>query len=588
MSIKMTFKVSQLSLCLFLFALGCSSKADNQEASYSREIGEPVEGIRIAWDFSSMRKLAPQDGRFAQWAGYPRVRKLTDGTLMAVYDIDGNGEMVQSKDSGKTWSSPFTTFKRHNYINTKGELTEVNIANSELCQLKNGDLVMACNYRPAKDEIAPFAIAIRRSSDMGQTWSDDLVIFKAQPRFADGCWEPSFLQLPDSELQVYFANEAPFTASSEQNISMLSSLDNGKTWTKELKTVSFRADRRDGMPVALIVDNEILVAVEDNNINQFKPYIVHSTLTDNWNSPVLANSSCREYALKTPLPDAVYAGAPYLMRAPSGEVILSYQTTAGRSSNWELSTMEVAVGDKKGRNFEKLTRPFDVPLTRESKWNSISLWDNQTIVAAATTNFLSSNCEVWIITGHIIPELKIASAEIAVDGNISEAEWGANFPIFIGHKSSTNLTAAIRHYGQNLYICMMVNDKNCSSDLIDPMKTDGVNVYIDAGNLNLLAPDKGIFKIGCNYKGETKFWEGANGHWKEQKINNVISKTKSDSNGYQIELSIPLSDIKIQSKSDFRINFGLVEYSSTLNWYEENITNSDAISSNTWLHVAFQ
>ena len=115
---------------------------------------------------------------------------------MAVYDISGNSEMIQSKDLGKTWSEPVITFKRHVFTNSNGETTDVRIANSELCQLQNGDLIIACNYRPAKSEIAPFAIAISRSSNLGQSWTEDKVIYEAQPRFIDGCWEPSFYNFP--------------------------------------------------------------------------------------------------------------------------------------------------------------------------------------------------------------------------------------------------------------------------------------------------------------------------------------------------------------------------------------------------------
>ena len=576
-------------LVLFILtATSCNTSGDNPDIPYMKEHGDPLEGIRIAWDYSSMQKLAPQGQQFANWAGYPRIRRLTDGTLMAVYDIDGNGEMVQSKDQGKTWSSPVTTFKKHSYTNAKGESTDVNIANSELCQLQNGDLVMACNYRPAKDEIAPFAIAIRRSSDLGQTWNEDQILYEAQPRFTDGCWEPSMLQLPNGELQVYFANEAPFTSSNEQNISMLSSPDNGKTWNNELKTVCYRANRRDGMPVAILVDDEILVSIEDNNIGQFKPYIVRTKISNNWQAPVLANSSNRESALKTPYPESVYAGAPYIMRIPSGEVILSYQTTSGRSTNWEMSTLEVAIGDKRGRNFEKLSRPFIVPLDREAKWNSISLWDENTIVAAATTSFKSPNCEVWMIKGHIIPELKISSGAITTDGNISVQEWSANFSVFVGQKSESNLNADIKYDNKNLYIAAKVNDSNLISDTKDPLKSDGVFVYLDAENQNLRQPDAGIYKIWCNYKGETKLYEGHEGQWQEINAPDITFSAKTDLNGYQIEFAIPFSTLKKQTKSDFRINFGLVDYSSATNYYEENMINSDAYATNTWLHAWFQ
>lgn len=572
---------------LVLLDVGCNSNVHDSENSYSRQKGEAVEGIRIAWDFSTMQKLAPQGERIVAWAGYPRVRKLKDGTLMAVYDVDGNGEMVESKDKGKSWSSPSITFKKHLYTNKNGESTIVNIANSELCQLQNGNLIMACNYRPAKDEIAPFAIVIRRSSDNGQTWTDDQVIFEAGTRFIDGCWEPSILQLPNGELQVYFANEASFTSSNEQNISLLSSADNGSTWSRDVKTVAYRASRRDGMPVALLVDDEILVSVEDNNIGQFKPYIIRTTISDNWSTPVLAGSPNREYALKDHLPDFVYAGAPYIMRVPTGQVILSYQTTSGRSYNWELSTMEVAIGDNKGRNFEKLTRPINVPLDREAKWNSISLWDDNTIVAASTTSFRNTNCEVWIILGHIIPEMQSVSKTINVDGIVSPTEWGDNMPIFVGHKSATNLRAGLSNDDENLYVGVDVKDVKLFADPHDPLKADGINLYLDAGNYQLLSPDSGIFKIWCNYMGEIKIYEGNKGLWKEIKMVNVLAKVNVNTDaGYQIECKVPFSVLKKQDKWDIRMNMGLVEYSSSTSFYEESIVHSTALESNTWLRVS--
>ncbi|WP_423128719.1 exo-alpha-sialidase [Gaoshiqia sp. Z1-71] len=577
-----------LSVALCVLLGGCK-KSDDPVDPYELRTGEPVEGIRIAWDYSSMQRLAPQGNRVLSWVGYPRVRRLNDGRLMAVYETHGNGELVQSADDGNTWSEPVITFKQHTYTNGRGETTDVNIANTELIQLQNGDLVMACNYRPAKDEIAPFAIAVRRSADGGQSWTESHVIYEAGPRFKDGCWEPAFLQLPNGELQVYFANENPFLTSDEQNISMMFSADNGISWDEEIKTVCFREGRRDGMPVPLLVNDEIIVAIEDNKIGQFKPYIVRTKVSENWQTPVLGNSPNRESALKEPLPDAVYAGAPYLMKLPSGEVILSYQTTSGRSADWERSTLEVAIGDKTGRNFTKLSRPFAVPLDREAKWNSVSLWDEHTVVAAATTSFRSPNCEVWIIRGHVIPELKAQQATISTDGNLTQTEWENEWPVFIGHRSETNLRAGIRKDGDKLYVGVDVNDKQLTSDANNLLRADGVYLYLDANNQNLLEPGEGLFRFWCNYKGETKAEKGDRGQWKAVEVAGAkaVAKTKTDA-GYRIEFEIPFAAVQKDKHSDVRINLGLVDYSQYEGIQEENLANSVSESSNTWCRVAIQ
>jgi hypothetical protein len=564
--------------------LGCSNP-DSGDPAFFGEKGQPVDGLRIAWDYSSMQKLAPVGSRKLNWVGYPRVRRLQDGSVMAVYETGSDVEMVRSYNNGKNWQEPKILFEKLQVENENGVLTEVRMANPELCQLQNGDLVVACNYRPVKAEITPFAIAVKRSTDNGQSWTESQIIYEAEPRFSDGCWEPAFLQLPDRELQVYLANEAPYTHSNEQEISMISSQDNGVTWNKNIKTVSFRENRRDGMPAPLLVDDEILVAIEDNKIGQFKPYIMRTSVSENWKTPVHSNSSNREYALKDSLPDEIYAGAPYLLRVPSGEVVLSYQTTSGRTSNWEMSTLEVAIGNKKGRNFEKLTRPFDVPFDREAKWNSISMWDENTVVAAATTSFRSPNCEVWIILGHLIPELKVPPKSVKVDGELSE--WEEKLPVFIGSKSETNLSGALGYDEQNLYFCATVTDDKLFYNTQQLQNSDGVNFYIDVGNYNLTEPDQGVFKIECSYKGDLKIWEGNNGDWNEISSEKLSVKTMDKKSGYQLEMAVPFSFLKKKDKSDIRFTLELIDYQCGGLKQVENIVHSVPESLNTWLKAKF-
>jgi len=185
---------------------------------------------------------------------------------------------------------------------------------------------------------------------------------------------------------------------------MISSKDYGKTWTSEITKVCYRYKHRDGMPVAIIDKDEIFVIIEDNVVGQFKPYIVNGSVKNAWEKPVLSNSRNRYSALEESLPDTVYAGAPYIIRMDNGLFIISYQTTEGRNSNWELSTMEVAISDSPG-NFKNPSRPFDVPLSKEAKWNSLTDLGNNKIAALSSTNFNSKTIGVWLIKGEIMNNL---------------------------------------------------------------------------------------------------------------------------------------------------------------------------------------
>lgn len=359
---------------------------------------EKVDGVRIEWDNSSMQKL---DDR----GGYPRMVLLADKSLMVIYETyTGNIAFKKSSDEGKTWSERTEVFSKFNYSNDNGESVTINMSNPEVIQLQNGDIIIGCNYRPAKEEIAPYSVVIRRSQDNGVTWSEPQILYNAAPRFRDGCWEPAFLQLPNGELQVYFANENPYRQSDEQEISMLTSTDNGATWTKTPKTVSFRQGRRDGMPVPQIIGDDFVVVIEDNKTDQFKPYTVRTKVADNWSDPILADSPNRKYALEKQVPDNVYMGAPYLVQLPSGETIISYQTNENRSSNWELSTMEVAIGDENACNFRNPTRPFSVPLDKEAKWNALVVVSSNTIVALTSSNFDGGHVAPWMIKGRVVFE----------------------------------------------------------------------------------------------------------------------------------------------------------------------------------------
>jgi hypothetical protein len=346
----------------------------------------------IVWDNNTLTRVsAPLPG----YCGYARMLQLPDRSLLTVYEARESVVCVRSNDFGRTWSAPTTIAAREDGIN---------MAVPDILQLKNGNLIACYNPRPSrKDTTHRFEIRIKLSRDAGQTWEDEQTLYRAGREFANGCWEPCAIQLPSGEIQLYFANEAPYTQSDEQEISLLRSFDNGKTWTPRAETVSFRKGKRDGMPAPILLRNqrEIAVAIEDNADGDFKPYIIKNTLRQNWQKAVTGDDADRHYALHQKIAPEVYAGAPYLRQLKSGETILSYQGTEGRTHKMEFSEMKVVVGNADATSFSGKTAPFTIPADKCGLWNSLCILDDDTIVALTSTNAFGRQMEIWMIKGKL-------------------------------------------------------------------------------------------------------------------------------------------------------------------------------------------
>ncbi|CAN5533463.1 hypothetical protein BH11BAC5_BH11BAC5_38400 [soil metagenome] len=380
---------------LMLAVIACSHKT---VSTISPGVEQTLSEKRISWDPSSLKKLAPTNGSKANYCGYPRMIQLHDKSLICVYEVgDGSIESIKSIDLGSSWSVPVTIATRQNGIN---------MAVPEILELKDHSLLASYNPRPSPiDSSKHFGIRTKKSYDGGLTWKDERLLYEADSRFEDGCWEPSQIQLPSGEIQLFFSNEGIYTHSNEQNISIFRSMDNGLSWTTEPQIVSFRAGKRDGMPVPVLLKdkNEILFSIEDNAVNNFKPSIIRGSIEGKWTSVVDGASVNRNAALATALPDSVYAGAPYLRQLKTCETILSYQGTTGRNKNWQQSCMFVTIGDADGRNFGQTSIPFNVPINKHGLWNSLCVLEDNTIIALTSTNaFSDKGAEVWMIKGHLV------------------------------------------------------------------------------------------------------------------------------------------------------------------------------------------
>ncbi|WP_157274191.1 sialidase family protein [Pedobacter sp. BAL39] len=386
------FKLLIVNVLAVFSALGCSKK---DSATVDTPVG--VKETHIEWDQSS-RKRVSDASLNARYSGYARIIQLPDGSLLAVYEAEGSIVSVKSTDLGNTWSKAVIVAPRSNGINN---------AVPDLLLLKDQTILVCYNARPY--DISPsrkFSILVKKSTDGGLSWNNERLLYEAGHQFENGCWEPAAIQLPNGEIQLYFANEGPYTNSDEQNISMLRSADQGDSWTSEPVVVSFRPGKRDGMPVPLLLKNgtDVVVAIEDNAVNTFKPYIVKNTLQENWAVTVGAESRNRSYALSARVADEIYAGAPFIRQLSTGETILSYQGTEGRTNDMNFADMKVVIGNDQAKDFGSKSTPFLIPANKSCLWNSLTVLSDDTILAVASTNAYSSATEVWMIKGKVIKE----------------------------------------------------------------------------------------------------------------------------------------------------------------------------------------
>ena len=329
--------------------------------------------------------------------GYARIKQV-DNRHAIVYNVGRTAVIRFSDDKCASWSEPTEVAKAEGYLYT----------NCELLQLQSGKLLYTWNARPLRGRTdLPYKIMYATSDDGGKSWSQGRDLYIAGTEFKNGCWEPVAMQLPSGEVHVYFANEAPYTHSSEQEISLMRSHDEGASWSKA-EIVSFRKGKRDGMavPIYLPHSKHIAMAIEDNGIRgTFKPVIVRTR--KNWKDGFVAgNDGRREEALapKCTVDDNVYAGAPYLIRLGEKHTLLSIQSTEGRKGRGhKFANMQVYVGDKNARNFCNRSTPM--PHLNEdgsALWNSIAQIDEKRVIAVMTVRGMEQGKNsIWTVIGEI-------------------------------------------------------------------------------------------------------------------------------------------------------------------------------------------
>lgn len=500
----------------------------------------PYNGSRIFWDTSTQKTV------FAN-GGYARLIELQDGRLMACTENNGI-DISFSNNKGDTWSAPV---KIVNNANNVPECVP------DLIQTADGTIIVAYNPRPNEPYTNDrrFGIHLKRSTDGGRTWSDDIKVFDGDYTYINGCWEPSLLQLPSGEVQLYFADETPYTNNDDQQISLCRSFDNGQTWSDPVR-IAYQRGSRDGMPSAVVLNNgNIAVAIENPGwpgVGDFIPTIVTSPLSENWSQWVTYPSDRRWKAFD---PDFVGSnikgGAPYIRRLPWGETVLSHQSNSINS--YGKFDMLVYVGDENAQHFKAMSKPFSSSAQNSYMWNSLAVIDTGVVVAVGNIE----NGPVVMQKGYPVRMLQAPYASPNIDGrqNRDDGYYKTNArQVILGRENGTTFTADFAYDKDSLYFTSRVSDVDQVTN--QGSNSDGITLFIDTKNTssdNNIA--EGIYRLLFLTNGRMRVAHG-NGsrswQWSRLGVDTLNTHyVKGGTNRYYIvEAAIPWSSLGITNANE--------------------------------------
>ncbi len=538
---------------------------------------EPLDVTRVMWDLTS-RKTIFESGN------YCRIIPLQDGRLMAVAETYGTYSGITaaySRDNGNSWVDKYT-------VAGNGDRTPSAVP--DVIQLADGTIIVGYNPRPSQpwSEERHFGIRCVRSTDNGATWSEPIYIYDASWFGGDGCWEPSFLELPSGEIHCYFANEHPYTTSGEQEISMCRSFDKGLTWTDPIR-VTFRAGSRDGMPSAIITDaGEIVVIVEDNGHpgrGGFRATTMRCTVEENWEDCWVSGTSDRRDMIFKNEEDKDYvSAAPYIRRLPTGETFASWQGDHwSRKGNGEdRFDMYVAVGDKDARNFGQLSQPFNVNPDEHALWNSVAIGFDNTVFAVAS---IGGSNQICTMRGNAVLGFRADYGTPEINATFSKENWTTKScnQVLMGQYSRNRSNHDFLYDNDNLYVFSYVVDR---TPVNSAEVNDGIQLSIDVDNISDSAPQKGIYTFFLDTNGTVHYAYGEDGEYHEAEAEGARIAVSNKKNYYMLEAAIPWKLMGLDKAPDtdhlMRVNLEVRDMDGNGGYRFEVIPECRSYESWTW------
>ncbi|CAG7622339.1 hypothetical protein PAESOLCIP111_02416 [Paenibacillus solanacearum] len=521
-------------------------------------------------------------------AMYPRLKKLADGSYILFYQdgkIGWNIYYVKSNDLVE-WTKPRPLFTSYKILNGTDSRC---FSTVDAIVLQNGDLLAIASYRANKGYTTlpeHNGLMMRRSGDGGATWEDEKIIYVGPN------WEPSMLQLPSGEIQVYFTHVAPKMAVENtlhsSGTAIIRSYDNGATWTPHVTESPYAAHRiaqqyvkttekgvksfTDQMPSAIWLNGGkgIALAMESQLADsKYKISVAYSS--DNWakgletDEPGPADRSSNMYP----------GAAPYLAQFPSGETVLAYN---------EGSSYRLRIGDTGARSFGSDYIPF----SGKGYWGATERIGSHALVATMpkVVSVGNSDYKNSIMIGRLYLNHRIDAKKGSITMGGGMDEWNQHTDaLFLGSDSQAQATIRSAHDGKNLYLLVERLDRYL-------MDEDTISIYIGSGD------DKQTFyKLDVNVSGVTQISQYANGAYQtlplgEVKsvaaVNGTVGQEGNNTSGYLVKTALPLSSIAVGGAKMLRFNAILYNKDAGTPKTSDTFTGASLTDQDTWLTIRLE
>ena len=484
---------------------------------------------------------------------YPRIKKMKNGDYILFYhngsannNIGRRCVYALSKDL-KTWSNKGEIFNSYDIIDSKGNKNIHCYANCDGLVLSNGDILAVASCRANsgyRDLPEDAGIELKRSTDNGVTWSEPIKIYQGVN------WEPFLLELPTGELHCYFTDSSRTGLEghgTDTGTAMVVSADGGKTWKPDFSSSPYYVLRmrweKNGivgynhqMPsVVRLNDNKGLAAAVETNNSGYHISLCYSD-KDKWEylaadqeGPVDSNN-------------CVFSGmGPYLGQLPSGETVLSYES----SSKYTLK-----IGDATARNFGSAYQPFS-----GGYWGSFCIIDSHTLVG---TNIKAKEGPVQMAQFVLNHRIDAVKRKVTIDGN--NKEWAnTDHALFVGSKSQAQGTLRCSYDDDNIYFLLEVLDRNL-------LASDYASLYVSPVSNNKLSKGACCIQVTMNGLKNCEIYDAS---WKEAQLDaqvktyvcNETNERLIDDYGYIAEIAIPRSKLTITSEQVL-VNFSITKRNS--------------------------